>query len=706
MATNRIPNYIRDGKNFSFTENRIKNLFDNGLEYHPHVEPRIRKDDLTQALSMKVYDPLWMLSRQWQMGEFRGNNAGTAVSVKCLVKQEDCSTDPIEPITEQVNPAIDLMVRVESAMHYIEMIKGKFTPSDFQLHKKELCEKYPIKWEDADSHILDCNATKGAEDKLNAQRIRFIKAFQNKAFDGYKLYIELNKKQYNNDPIARVYVNWFNKQYLPAGNNGSSNSHWHEQSLNYTIDITAGSRHFIGDRYQGGRLSWYTVDDDGSINNIEKPTFVNIASLPTLAHYPGAPNKRLWQFEDHAVFMGNSTEQQTKANEMFLKFATLYSNDWMLIPLKTAIGKHITVKYIKVIDTFGILHTIKRRAGVKDTVDNSQENWQMYTNSKYGTFDGSAEDGLFYAPQLAATLESKPIEEVELLRDEMANMVWGVEKTVSDGCGSTLDEQLKAVQLKTFIDDLYEQNRIKPEPGIVSFSENKEVRVLVICNPDMVQKALDAGADYAGLDKYIQKIKEGWTDFDVLITTPNIMPKIGALGRILNPLGLMPTPKAGTVTTDIVKAVQEVKANKIERKNPAQSDYRYTLQTHVPFNWIPFVPQHVKDDKDKSGNHFDLWGREMILRRGKMPCHILTDKGYERYAVLPVTSILRKGLDGNYQPLFINEEEVQQTGIRLIKNYQRTRWLNGKTYLWLGMYKRLAKFSEKSGLEFDTLHEK
>lgn len=617
MATNRIPNYIRDGKNFSFTENRIKNLFDNGLEYHPHVEPRIRKDDLTQALSMKVYDPLWMLSRQWQMGEFRGNNAGTAVSVKCLVKQEDCSTDPIEPITEQVNPAIDLMVRVESAMHYIEMIKGKFTPSDFQLHKKELCEKYPIKWEDADSHILDCNATKGAEDKLNAQRIRFIKAFQNKAFDGYKLYIELNKKQYNNDPIARVYVNWFNKQYLPAGNNGSSNSHWHEQSLNYTIDITAGSRHFIGDRYQGGRLSWYTVDDDGSINNIEKPTFVNIASLPTLAHYPGAPNKRLWQFEDHAVFMGNSTEQQTKANEMFLKFATLYSNDWMLIPLKTAIGKHITVKYIKVIDTFGILHTIKRRAGAEDTVDNSQENWQMYTNSKYGTFDGSAEDGLFYAPQLAATLESKPIEEVELLRDEMANMVWGVEKTVSDGCGSTLDEQLKAVQLKTFIDDLYEQNRIKPEPGIVSFSES----------------------------------------------------------------------------------------NDLERNNSAQSDYHYTLQTHVPFNWIPFVPQHIKDKN--FGDQFKLWGREMILRRGKMPCHILTDNGYVRTPVLPVTSILRKGLDGNkYEPLFINEEEVQQTGIRLIKNYQRTRWLNGKTYLWLGMYKRLAKFSEKSGLEFDTLHEK
>ncbi len=94
----------------------------------------------------------------------------------------------------------------------------------------------------------------------------------------------------------------------------------------------------------------------------------------------------------------------------------------------------------------------------------------------------------------------------------------------------------------------------------------KVVRVLVLCNPDKEQEAKEAGADFVGLDEYIQKIKDGWTDVDVIITTPNIMPKVGALGRILGPRGLMPNPKTGTVTMELGKAVQEVKAGKIDFK--------------------------------------------------------------------------------------------------------------------------------------------
>lgn len=94
----------------------------------------------------------------------------------------------------------------------------------------------------------------------------------------------------------------------------------------------------------------------------------------------------------------------------------------------------------------------------------------------------------------------------------------------------------------------------------------KVMRVLVLCTPDKEQEAIEAGADFVGLDEYIQKIKDGWTDIDVVITTPNVMPKVGALGRILGPRGLMPNPKTGTVTMDIAKAVQEVKAGKIDFK--------------------------------------------------------------------------------------------------------------------------------------------
>ena len=97
--------------------------------------------------------------------------------------------------------------------------------------------------------------------------------------------------------------------------------------------------------------------------------------------------------------------------------------------------------------------------------------------------------------------------------------------------------------------------------GVVSLPHGtgKEVKVLVLCSPDAEAAATEAGADYVGLDEYIEKIKGGWTDIDVIITQPAIMGKIGALGRILGPRGLMPNPKSGTVTPDVAQAVKEVK---------------------------------------------------------------------------------------------------------------------------------------------------
>ena len=104
--------------------------------------------------------------------------------------------------------------------------------------------------------------------------------------------------------------------------------------------------------------------------------------------------------------------------------------------------------------------------------------------------------------------------------------------------------------------------------GVVSLPNGtgKQVRVLVLCTSDVEAAAKEAGADYVGLDEFIEKIKGGWTDFDVMITMPSIMGKIGALGRVLGPRGLMPNPKSGTVTNDVAKEVKEVKQGKIDFK--------------------------------------------------------------------------------------------------------------------------------------------
>ena len=128
--------------------------------------------------------------------------------------------------------------------------------------------------------------------------------------------------------------------------------------------------------------------------------------------------------------------------------------------------------------------------------------------------------------------------------------------------------------------------------GVVTLPHGtgKTVRVLGLCTPEKEAEAQAAGADYVGLDEYVEKIKGGWTDVDVIICTPNVMGKVGALGRILGPRGLMPNPKTGTVTMDIAKAVAEVKAGKIDFKVD-----KYGI-IHTSVGKISFTPEQIIDN--------------------------------------------------------------------------------------------------------------
>ncbi len=128
--------------------------------------------------------------------------------------------------------------------------------------------------------------------------------------------------------------------------------------------------------------------------------------------------------------------------------------------------------------------------------------------------------------------------------------------------------------------------------GVVALPHGigKDVRVLVLCTPDKVQDAKDSGADHVGLDDYIQKIESGWTDIDVIICTPTVMAKVGKLGKVLGPRGLMPNPKSGTVTLEVGKAVKEVKAGKIDFKIDKQGII------HVGIGKASFSPDKIRDN--------------------------------------------------------------------------------------------------------------
>jgi large subunit ribosomal protein L1 len=128
--------------------------------------------------------------------------------------------------------------------------------------------------------------------------------------------------------------------------------------------------------------------------------------------------------------------------------------------------------------------------------------------------------------------------------------------------------------------------------GVVSLPHGlgKVVRVLVLCSPDKVQEAKDAGAEHVGLDEYIQKIEAGWTDIDVIITMPTVMAKVGRLGKVLGPRGLMPNPKSGTVTLEVGKAVKDVKAGKVDFKIDKQGII------HASIGKASFSADKIKDN--------------------------------------------------------------------------------------------------------------
>src|SRR5690606_9145073 len=128
--------------------------------------------------------------------------------------------------------------------------------------------------------------------------------------------------------------------------------------------------------------------------------------------------------------------------------------------------------------------------------------------------------------------------------------------------------------------------------GVVSLPHGtgKDVKVLALVTPDKEAEAKEAGADYVGLDEYLDKIKNGWTDVDVIVTMPGVMGKLGPLGRILGPRGLMPNPKAGTVAVEVGKAVSDVKAGKIDFKVD-----RYGI-IHAAIGKVSFTPEKIKDN--------------------------------------------------------------------------------------------------------------
>jgi len=435
-------------------------------KYH-RIEPVTRTSDYSQALSYEVYDPLWMLSRQWQMGRFKGNDCGSAVIVK--VKAERTSIDhveineestpfsadrPLEFDVEKRNVPLTPYVRIESAKHYLRMLQN--SSSDKAALKKlqdSLLQSYPL---DDFTKCVDADVEDLEELKLteNEGLRKLWAVYGRRMFDGVKAYEDFRRR--STSALQRQYVSWFEKKYnpLPAGSEGAWNGH----KLGYDVNLYAGNR-LSAEDYGSGRLSWYSFDKGPECGKKNTETKY-LSYLPAPASFKAAPNRRLWEFEDNKVQFGNFANDDVSqlSSAVMMQYASMYGNDWLVVPLETSLGTIMSVDSIVVKDTFGQYVSIKRtpESDTENGESTFVDRWSLYTIAKEDAYvkgDFTTDPGLLFPPTVLRSEESAPLEEVQFLKDEMTNMIWGVENTIPDQCGGTLDGRSFSDKVLTVVDD-------------------------------------------------------------------------------------------------------------------------------------------------------------------------------------------------------------------------------------------------------------
>ena len=443
-----------------------------GCYVYKRIEPRTRTKDYTNALSFSVFDPLWMLTRQWQFGRFRGDDCGSAVTMKVKVSRrrldsiylkrdpnarEEFAKDkntpaPLEYVVERRNRPITPFVRIESALHFKKMLELKISGDADVM--KELIQSQSFRLEPfvpfTNESEKDIETLKTEQ---NSNLKRLYATYGTRIFDGYKLYEAFSARKIPEvllqvediDKIVEDYQKWFVKKYIPIEK--AEDNCWNEEKMGYEIGIGEGKNLYEAEDYHTGRLSWYSFDAVGDYKDNEKEEPKWLSYLPVHADYPGASSRLLWEFEDAQIQFGHQANDdvQLLSNAVVMQYVSMYGNDWMLTPIEAEAGTVLYVEGVIVTDTFGECIFIDRSAEQTDNLDRSvgfTDRWCLFGTVKtdaYNKNDFMPRGGLLFPPTLRRCEESAPLEEVQFLRDEMANMLWGVETIIGDGCDGALN---------------------------------------------------------------------------------------------------------------------------------------------------------------------------------------------------------------------------------------------------------------------------
>jgi hypothetical protein len=405
------------------------------------LEGRPRTADFVRSLRAEVRDPLWMLARQWQLAEFVADDAGSPVEARLHVESRrltryrpgdapatDLEDDvPLEATVERRPLPLGLDLRLAMGRRWLAMA------AEVHDYRAAFIDRYrfepPDPGDPADVAVCASPAAWAARSAVAGRAMDGGALYEHlvasPANHAYDLMAVLNEHKLPLDVAAARFVAWFRRLVEQPPEDDA----WDPQRLEYRFACAApdgdGEQVLVADGYPGGRLDWPSVDldpDAGGLGAADPGALVTThtyAGIPAPAAFDGMPNLRWWAFEDGRTNLGDVRPDTTDlAKLLFLEFGLVYANDWFLLPCDVPVGSLARVRGLAVTNVFGERFWIER-AGSRD-----DEAWQ-----RFGLFT-LGEAGLAVLPTVPKVQEADPIEEVALVRDEMANMVWGIETVV------------------------------------------------------------------------------------------------------------------------------------------------------------------------------------------------------------------------------------------------------------------------------------
>jgi predicted DCC family thiol-disulfide oxidoreductase YuxK len=408
------------------------------------VEPGSRSADLTAGLEARVLDPLWLLTRQWQVGEFQARNTGSPVTTSVAwsaasfdrfsVGGQPEAFDRLKPIEVQIEQEAvrptsalnDYRQAAEAGLYFARLLNANNVAGVAPL----FVAQYPLK------------ATAGDAQTISA-------AMAGRVIDGIQLHAAVvaapgslpalpaipSPQQAAVLQATKDWLSWYNSLFSePAQVVG-----WNADQMEYTFALAAagGTGSYVAREYDGGTADWYTLNQSAMplATDTAQPTQGSKTGvIATPVSFRGMPARRFWEMEDASTDVAQIAAAAEDLGRMLLReFALVYAGDWFQFPLSLDVGSEVTITSLVVVDTFGVSTQIPHYSAI----DGPQGGWRLFAS----TVDAPAApaNALLLTPGAVAPRDGAAIEEVLLLRDELARMVWGIERTVLGASGKPID---------------------------------------------------------------------------------------------------------------------------------------------------------------------------------------------------------------------------------------------------------------------------